>query len=106
MHRFQLWFVMRLNDRVCGRWGRMLGDLRVRTKLNSPAQRRNRHPKVLLIPDWVFLSLFYTYCCPRTAGFLEMRLEKWILLAFMDGFDPDNEDQFAMGSRLLHCMPS
>ena len=41
------------------------------------------------------------HCCPRTAGFLEMTFEKWIPFAIMDGFDLDNENRVAMGSRLL-----
>ena len=33
-----------------------------------------------------------------------MRFEKWIRLAIMYGFEPDNENQVAMGSRLMQYM--
>ena len=33
-----------------------------------------------------------------------MSFEKWIRLATMDGLDPNNENQIAMGSRLLQYM--
>ena len=29
-----------------------------------------------------------------------MRLRKWLLLAILCGFDPDNEDEVVIGSRL------
>ena len=46
----------------------------------------------------------WNHCCPGTVGFLETRFESWIPFANMAGFDPDNENQVAMGLRLLQCI--
>ena len=52
--------------------------------------------------NWMTHAIL-TYRCPRTGGFLGVRFEKWVRLATMDGFDPNNDIQVAMGSRLLQC---
>lgn len=37
------------------------------------------------------------HCCPGTAGFPEIRLQKWLLWAILYGIDPENEHQVAIG---------
>ena len=50
------------------------------------------------VDDWVIIV---TDCCPRTVRFSEMRSKKWIQLAILCGFGPDNEYQVAFVCEML-----
>ena len=54
-----------------------------------------------------FVSLWLidvSNCCPGIVGFREKRIEKWLQFGNLYGFGPDNENQVAVGSRLLQFM--
>lgn len=69
-----------------------------------------RHHLILPISAVVFhLPWYRTYVrwlslLSWNRGFSEMRFEKRLQLAILYGSDPDNENQVAMGSRLLQRM--